>query len=196
MKHFLSVWFVLIGFTVVLLTGCSPRAIEPEVVTVVNTVPVEVTRLVEVEKTVVVTQEVVLTQIVEVPVTVTPMITAEASPTETAPVDSFQVTGFTPAPVTATIDPNEFKDNKFQGFAPLRVANETENSVVVQVFGSQSFAFTLGGQTSQIQVVPEADYTFNVIRDGEVLFTGNLHITNPDKHELIVRSNKVIVKVP
>lgn len=196
MKHLRFVGFLVLVFTVSFLAGCSPQAAEPEVVTVVNTVPVEVTRLVEVERTVVVTQEVIVTQVVEVPVTVMPTDTAPSSPVPETAVVNLPVAGFTPVPVTATINPNEFKDNKSQGFAPLKLTNETDKSVVVQVSGPQSFTFTLGGETSLLQVVPEADYAYTILHDGEVLFSGKLHITNPDKHELIVRSDKVIFKVP
>jgi hypothetical protein len=181
---------------VVSLAGCSPQAAEPEVVTVVNTVPVEVTRLVEVEKTVVVTQEVVVTQVVEVPVTVMPTATAESAPATETAVPTTVIPAYTEVPVTATIDPNEFKDNKSQGFAPLKITNESGNTIVVEVSGPQYFAFTVGKENSILQVVPEADYSYTVLRDGEVLFTGTLHITNPDKHELVVRSDKAIFKVP
>src|SRR4030066_1726314 len=65
--------------------GTSPANSTPNVLTVIQTVPVEVTRIVEITQAVEVTRQVVVTQIVEVPVTVPPNPTLEAPPTPTLP---------------------------------------------------------------------------------------------------------------
>jgi hypothetical protein len=72
-----------------ILVGCGGSAPSPTppVITVVQTVPVEVTRIVELPVTVEVTRQVVVTQVVEVPVTLTPTsLPVEAATSTAAPV--------------------------------------------------------------------------------------------------------------
>lgn len=184
----------------ILLASCSPQPAEPVVVTVVNTVPVEVTRMVEVQQTVVVTQEVVVTEIVEVPVpvTVTPNPTMEGTATsEPSPTASGADIGGAPVVnATPTIDLNAFQDQKIQGFAPLKVINETESALTVQVQGPAYVSMTVGGHNSAIEIVPEGAYTYTVYEDGRAIFSGTMRFTNPDKHELVIHDDRVVFKVP
>lgn len=192
----------LMGLLVIVLVtaGCSSEAVQTVVVTVVNTVPVEVTRMVEVQQTVEVIQEVVVTEIVEVqvPVTVTPVPEPEETTTsEPSPVASVVSGGEVPvAQATPTFDVNEFQNQKIQGFAPLKVINETESLLTVTVQGAAYLEVTVGSHNSAIQVIPEGEYTYTVWEEGELRYSGTLRLTNPDKHELVIYNNRVVFKVP
>lgn len=198
----ISRWIGLVGLLVVvfLAAGCSPAASEPVVVTVINTVPVEVTRLVEVQRTVEVVREVVVTEIVEVqvPVTVTAVLEEGATPTpQASPVPS-EGAGAGSAVVYAspTIDLNAFKDQKVQGFAPLKVINETGSTLTVVVNGPTYLSMVLGGHSSTIEIVAEAEYSYAVWEENEIIYSGTMRFTNPDKHELVIHNNRVVFKVP
>lgn len=186
----------LIIFIAVMLSACSSPVPAPQVVTVVNTVPVEVTRLVEVERTVLVITEVVSTQIVEVPVTVTPTATLEATPapqaTATQVVDGSIVVGFG----TPTLPADEFKDEKVQGYSILKVINESPDDLIVTVSGPEMQTLAVSSGKSINQVILEGEYLYFVERDNKVIFQGLIQLTNPDKHELVLRKDIVIYRVP
>jgi hypothetical protein len=200
MKFPHSYWLVVLLVAVVVLAGCSPQPAEPVVVTVINTVPVEVTRLVAVQQTVVVTQEVVITEVIEVqvPVTVTPGPTMEITATnEPSPVPMDAFGGLAPAAyATPTIDLAAHKEEKIQGFAPLKVTNETESTLVVDVAGVTYVSLTVGGHGSVIEIIPEGEYSYTVWEEGAVIYSGTIRLTNPDKHELVIYDNRVVYKVP
>jgi hypothetical protein len=176
-----------------LLSSCassSSPAIETVVVTVVNTVPVEITRIVEVEKTVEVTRQVVVTQEVEVPVTVTPSPTPENSPTPES-----TATPTAPAFITAEATPT-FPQEKVEGFSFLKLVNETDNNLVVNISGPFQQSYPIGSHLERVETVKEGQYTYMVLQDGRVIFRGTMNFTNPDKHELHIREDKVVFLVP
>lgn len=185
---------ILLSLIVLLiLSGCSqatPQLLQTVVVTVVNTVPVEVTRIVEVKKTVAVTHEVVVTQIVEVPVTVTPSPSPEISPTPeitTPPTAAFEILA-SPSPT--------FPQGKVQGFAPLKLVNQTADNLLVNIAGPFEQMYALSGESDRIETVMEGQYTYTVWRQDQALYTGSMNITNPDKHELHIRPDRVVFLVP
>jgi hypothetical protein len=184
---------ILTSLTVLLLSACagnSSPAIETVVVTVVNTVPVEITRIVEVQKTVEVTRQVVITQQVEIPVTVTPSPTAENSPTpENTPTPT--AAAFIPAAATPT-----FPQEKVEGFSFLKLVNETDHNLVVNISGPFRQSYPIGSHLDRVDTVKEGKYTYTVLQDDQVIFRGTMNFTNPDKHELHIREDKVVFLVP
>lgn len=191
----LRVIFIII-FSVALLSACSSPAPTPQVVTVVNTVPIEVTRLVEIESTVLVVTEVVVTQIVEIPVTITPTLNLEM--TSTPQVTSTQIVegGTEIIFGTPTLPASEFKDEKIQGYSILKVINETPDYLSVVVSGPETQKLAVSGGKSVSQVILEGVYSYSVERDGQEIYQGVIQLTNPDKHELVIRKDKVIYRVP
>lgn len=176
-----------------LLSSCAGNttpAVETVVVTVVNTVPVEITRIVEIEKTVEVTRQVVVTQEVEVPVTVTPSPTPENSPTPES-----TATPTAPAFITAEATPT-FPQEKVEGFSFLKLVNETDNNLVVNISGPFQQSYPIGSHLERVETVKEGQYTYMVLQDGRVIFRGTMNFTNPDKHELHIREDKVVFLVP
>lgn len=175
-----------------LLTSACAQA-TPEIV--VTEVPVEVTRLVDVIQTVEVTREVVLT--VEVPVTVTPQPTPTPDPAGQAtqpdlPTVTATLPALTPIYPTSTVP-----SQKTEGFAPLRVTNETDVRYVLEISGARYERFDLVPGMVDMRIVPEGEYSY-LVRDvdGRVVFSGSFRITNPDKHELKIRENRVVFLVP
>ncbi len=169
------------------LFGCSaspqPSA-TPVIVTVVSTVPVEVTRIVEVPQTVEVTRQVVVTQIVEVPVTPAPTATVAATSTPTA-------AAFVAAFPTAT-----FPEGKVQGYSYLKIINETEDLLTVTIDGPIFGAYSVSGNASIIKEVKEGTYTYVVEHEARIIYRGTMKITNPDKHELVLHDDKAVFRVP
>ncbi len=195
MRHPARMLFFFMVCTILLaVVGCSPQpAVTPQVETVVHTVEVEVTRLVEIISTVEVDREVIVTQVVEVPVTVTPTLTPEASPTpEPTSTPVFGPTYTPGAFVPSDYDPNEKKP----GFAPLKVINETSDRLSIVFGGARSFTVVVSGETSTIEIVPEGDFTYIVWRDERLAYQGSFRVTNPDKHELVLREDKAVFRVP
>ncbi|MEJ2266592.1 MAG: hypothetical protein P8X95_24360 [Anaerolineales bacterium] len=175
------------------LSGCSAATPPPAatvIVTVVSTIPVEVTRVVEVQRTVEVTREVVLTQIVEVPVTVTPSPSPQLSPTPTVLSNASG-----PRVVAASPSPT-FPREKVEGFSHLKLVNQTADNLVVGITGPFEHSYALSADSDRIVPVMEGNYTYTVWRQEQVLFTGQMNITNPDKHELHIRQDKVVFLVP
>jgi hypothetical protein len=180
------------GWLIILvITGChpgTPATPDTGVVTVVETVPVEVTRLVEVPITVEVTRQVVVNQTVQIPVTIIP--TTEAIPTQIP----------TPIPVVSTSIPPSptptFPLEKVEGYSVLLVVNETSDDILVNIDGPISRSFPFKGQSKILEKVKEGEYTYMVIRDESVIYQGKFNITNPDKFELHIRANKVVFFMP
>lgn len=176
-----------------LLWGCgraTPLPAQTVVVTMVSTFPVEVTRIVEVQQTVEVTREVLITQFVEVPVTVTPTPSPQLSPTPTAPLSSSG-----PRAVAASPSPT-FPKEKVEGFSHLKLVNQTADNLVVGISGPFEQSYALSADSDRLVPVMEGNYTYTVWRQEQVLFTGQMNITNPDKHELHIRKDKVVFLVP
>jgi hypothetical protein len=184
----------LLGAILLAAGGCTPGpAAISQVVTVVQTIPVEVTRLVEIVSTVEVDREVIVTQIVEIPVTVTPTNTLEATLTPEATATLIPGPTFTEgAFVPADYDPN----NKKPGLAPLKVINETDDRLTVAISGARAFTIVLNGNDSTIEIVPEGEFSYTVWRNEQIAYQGSFRVTNPDKHELVLREDKAVFRVP
>ena len=168
--------------------GTSPANSTPNVVTVIQTIPVEVTRIVEITQAVEVTRQVVVTQIVEVPVTVTPSPTAEATPTPTMPL----FPTFTPALATQ-ITPQ----GKGDGFTPFFIVNQTQDRMEVYITGPLTpDPVALSPDSSFKIFLREGEYSYSVWRDGKVAYVGGFRITNIDKHQLILHEDKAVFWIP
>lgn len=172
------------------LFGCGGSPLQtPQVVTVVNTVPVEVTRVVPVPQTVEVIREMIVTQIIEVPVTTTPAPTSAATstlaPTATA----------TFARLAATATPT-FPAEKVAGFALLKITNENDIELSASISGPLYATYAVPARLHILRIVPEGRYTYAVAREGKVIYRGTMNITNPDKHELKLRADKAVFLVP
>jgi len=158
------------------------------VVTVVETVPVEVTRLVEIPMTVEVTRQVVATQIVQVPVTLTPP--PGATPTQ-APSPLAALASTTPLSPTPT-----FPLEKVKGYSVLLVVNETDDDLVVEIDGPVDRSFLFKGPSKILEKVKEGKYAYTVLRHDQIIYQGTINITNPDKFELHIRADRVVFLVP
>jgi hypothetical protein len=172
-----------------LLWGCSSQAPAqtPVVVTVEKTVPVEVTRLVQ--QTVEVTRQVIETAIVQVPVTVTP--------TPTPPITATPEPSATPTvyylPITATPTvPTE----KEEGYAYLKLINETRNLLQIELDGPSYQTYTLTGNGSLFRVVPWGTYKYVVMQDQNILYRGEITLHNADKHEFKLYEDKANFLIP
>lgn len=188
----LPVWLVLLPL-LLFLSACGTNAPQPaQVVTVVNTVEVEVTRLVPVHQTVEVTREVMATQIVEVPVTVTSAPTSAATTTQPVPTaTSTPSLALTPVTLTPTLP-----SQKVAGYAILKITNETSASLTVILNGPTYRSFEISKGKSIISTVLQGQYSFSAMQDGKTLHSGALKINNMDKYELKFRDDKVIVLPP
>ena len=179
---------LLVAFIFSGCAGSSPANSTPNVLTVIQTVPVEVTRIVEITQAVEVTRQVVVTQIVEVPVIVTPNPTVEATPTPTSPPFP------TLTPILATqITPH----GKGDGFAPFFLVNQTPDRLDVYITGLLTPAPVALSPDSSFKIfLREGDYTYSVWRDGKVAYEGGFRITNIDKHQLILHEDKAAFWIP
>jgi hypothetical protein len=172
-----------------LLWGCSSAAPAqtPVVVTVEKTVPVEVTRLVQ--QTVEVTHQVIQTAIVQIPVTVTPIptspITATPEPSAT-PTVYYQPTTATPTVPT----------DKVEGFAYLKLINETPYLLHIELDGPFYQVYALTGNGSLFRVVPWGTYKYVVMRDQRILYRGEITMHNSDKHEFKFYEDKANFLIP
>ncbi|GAB4498576.1 MAG: hypothetical protein OHK0052_12160 [Anaerolineales bacterium] len=54
----------------------------------------------------------------------------------------------------------------------------------------------VGGESSGLWIIPEGRYTYQVFRDGVLLYGGTMSLTNPDKHDLVLKENKAVFRVP
>jgi hypothetical protein len=186
----LSMMF-LFGAGAFVLTACASTPAESPVITQVVEVPVEVTRLVEVQSTIEITREVVVTQLVEVPVTVTPTATPEFSATPEYTATPTLGPTFTPGIVV----PSTISEKK-HGFAPLKVINETTDNLLVIVSGDLYVEIAVSAERSLSVIVPEGSFTYTVWRSEQLIYGGSFRVTNPDKHELVLRQDKAVFRVP
>jgi hypothetical protein len=172
-----------------LLWGCGSQAPTqtPVVVTVEKTVPVEVTRIVQ--QTVEVTRQVIETAIVQVPVTVTPTptqpVTATPEPSATPTVH------YLPVSVTPTVP-----TTKEEGYAYLKLINETRDLLQIELDGPSYQTYTLTGNGSLFRVVPWGTYRYVVTRDQRILYRGEITLHNADKHEFKLYEDKANFLIP
>lgn len=212
----LSFLFILL-LASLLAASCSPAAAPtPVLVTVVQTVPVEVTRQAEVTREVEVTRQVVATQLVEV--TVTPPLAetpvqgipmtqtpTQASPAAQTPAQGIPMTQ-TPTPAnpggqpatTSVVTPyNQITpDQKGQGFTPVFVQNETEFTMKVSLLGPTSLLVTVSPGGSQKVWLRPGDYLYETWKDDRKSYSGSFKIASADKHLLILRDSKAILWIP
>ena len=183
----------LIMLAALILWGCSTSTPAPDtqvVVTVVETIPVEVTRLVEVTQLVEVTKEVVVTEIVEIPVTVTPQAPTE-TPNGSAPTETPIPIVNTPALPTAnpTLAPvSQFTpEGRGDGWLPFYIENQTDSKLGIVASGPIPFErLVWNGQTSLVWL-NEGLYNYTVWEGGSQKYSGSFNITNIDKHKLFLR---------
>ena len=182
-------------FMLFLLTvGCSGAQQTPIIVTVVQTVPVEVTRLVEMTVPVEVTREVFITQIVEVQVTPTPAETG----TPTTQFGGVQATPFGtqssyvgPAP-TAGFTPQA----KGEGFTPVFVKSFAKERLEMYIRGPLDVSVVVNPDNVQKIWLTRGDYTYTVYDPGGLAYDGSMKIASDDKYEIHLYDNKAVIVVP
>lgn len=190
MKKFL---FILAAI-VLTMTACQTAPAEAVVVTVVHTqlvpatIMVEATRVVEVIRTVEATRLVEVVR--EVVVTATPAPTATPTLTATPAPSGASSTndGFTP--------PSGLPTEKVVGISVLKVINETDETLIVSIGGRKSLRLQVAGGSSGLWELPEGTYTYSVYRDTRLLYSGDFSLTNPDKHDLVLMTNKAAFREP
>jgi hypothetical protein len=186
---------ILILITATTLWGCgtsTPAISTPEVVTVVETIPIEVTRLVEVTQIVEDVQEVIVTEIIEIPVTVTPLSPTE-KPTSESPTETPDLPLNTPAPPStgATLSPfaGFTPEARGNGWLPFYIENQTDSQLAIVASGPIPFNRVVwNGQTIKVWL-QEGTYNYSVWEGGNRKYTGSFNITNIDKHQLFLREN-------
>ena len=183
------IFTALVLATAILATGCaSAPEPTPQIVTVVETVPVEVTRIVEVLNTVEVTRQVVVTVVVEVPVT------PQATPTATqAPAQPAATISYLPTP-TALVQ--SFDAPKVQGVSRLKIDNTTDDTLTAKASGAQSFEVEIPPGRSAFLNVPYGEYTIRVYEGADRKYTVHVNCINPDKYEIILAGDKASVIEP
>ena len=179
--------FILFALFLSACAANSQAIPSTEIVNVVETVPVEVTRLVEVPQTVEVTRMVIQTAIVEVVVTETPTATPN---NPTAAVTWVYAPSDTPLYAAPT---NLVKQ---KGTSLIKITNQTNDVLKVELFGEDPLQVDIDPGKSVFHVLREGKYTYKVQRDNKRLYSGSISINNPDKHELILHENKATVILP
>jgi hypothetical protein len=188
MRHFrYSLLFVLV--TVGLLTAaCGNAATQtPFVQTVVQTVPVEVTRDVEVTRMVEITRDVIVTQVIQIPVTITP-----ALPSAT-PTYQFQSQPATPL---VNLTPQATPQEKYEGYTPIFVHNQTSDKMDVYLAGPDVFNLALWGGDLQKIWTREGNYEYIVSINGQEAYRGKFKITSADKYVWNLYKNKAVLQIP
>jgi hypothetical protein len=193
--HSKTLAIILILISAIILWGCgtsTPTTSPPEIVTVVETIPVEVTRLVEVTQIVEVVQEVIVTEIIEIPVTVTPQPPTE-TPVSEMPTETPDLPTHTPVPplTDATLSPYAgfTPEARGNGWLPFFIENQTDSQLAIVASGPIPFNRVVwNGQTIKVWL-REGKYTYSVWEDGNQKYTGSYNITNIDKHQLFLREN-------
>lgn len=168
--------------------GCSAAATPALIVqTVVQTVPIEVTRDIEVTRIVEITREVVVTELVEKQVTVTPALPGVTPTLQPQFSGATQVVNTTPQ-----VTPQE----KYTGFTPIFVHNRTGDKMDVYLGGPDVFNLVLWGGNQQKIWVREGRYDYKVWINGQEAYDGNINIVSEDKYDLFLDANKAILWVP
>jgi hypothetical protein len=186
---------ILLLLLFLLMSGCTaPTSPEttPVVMTVVETVPVEVTRQVEVTRFVEVTRQVIVTQLVEIVVTPTPQTaTSTPIPTET-------IKPLTPFPtLLSTAKIGGSTTPKGSSSVPFFIENQTDDPLVLNLYGPKLLlTLSIGKDEVRKTFLKEASYTYEVLRDDQRLYAGEFTINNFDKHEFFLRENKAVLWIP
>lgn len=168
--------------------GCASGATQTVVLeTVIQTVPVEVTRNVEVTRLVEITREVLVTEVVEIPVTITPELPG------VTPTQQSQIAIATPVINTT---PQVTPQQKYTGFTPIFVHNRTGDKMDVYLGGPDTFNLVLWGGDQQKIWVREGRYDYRVWLNGQDGYSGNFNIVSEDKYDLFLDAKKAILWVP
>ena len=185
------IYGVLWMATAILAAGCGGAA-QPtptaQIVTVVETVPVEVTRVVEVVNTVEVTRQVVVTVLVEVPVTPPATPTATRPPAQPAATISYIPTS------TALVQ--EFDSDKKEGVSRLKIDNTTDETLTAMGSGTKSFEVEIPPGKSAFLNVPYGDYTIRVYEGSKRMYTAHVSCVNPDKYTIVLNGDSATVIAP
>lgn len=192
----------LIILTTIILWGCSasaPAVDTTVVVIVVETIPVEVTRMVEITRLVKVTQKVIVTEIVEVPVTITPQLPTETpnnSPTAETPIAVGNT--LTSSSVYPTLAPKlQFTpEERGDGWLPFLIENQTSDKLEIVASGPIPFNRVIWNGGVIKVWLREGFYTYSVFDGANLKYTGSFNITNIDKHLLFLRKDKGKFWVP
>jgi len=183
------IFTALVLATALLAASCaSAPEPTPQIVTVVETVPVEVTRIVEVLNTVEVTRQVVVTVVVEVPVT------PEVTPTATRPPSQPAATiSYLPAPTALG---QAFETPKAEGVSRLKLDNESDETLTIKISGLQNYELEIPDGKSAFLNVPYGEYTLRVYNGNDRLYTVRVNIVNPDKYEVNLGGSKATLMTP
>lgn len=183
------IFTTLVLATALLAAGCaSAPEPTPQIVTVVETVPVEVTRVVEVLNTVEVTRQVVVTVVVEVPVT------PQATPTATqAPAQPAATYSYLPTPTALG---QAFETPKAEGVSRLKLDNESDETLTIKISGPQNYELEIPDGKSAFLNVSYGEYTLRVYNGNDRLYTVRVNIVNPDKYEVNLGGSKATVMTP
>jgi len=193
-KIFRAVVSVTLFIIFLLTLGCSAAQQTPAIITVVQTVQVEVTRLVEMTVPVEVTREVFITQIIEVQVTPTPAETG----TPTTQFSGVQATPYAtqsgyvgPAP-TAGFTPQA----KGEGFTPVFVKSFAKERLEMYIRGPVDVSVVVNPDNVQKIWLSRGDYTYTVYDPGGLAYDGSLKIASNDKYEIHLYDKKAVIVVP
>jgi hypothetical protein len=178
---------LLVTVTASLIAGCGSAVQAPPTAQIV-TVPVEVTRVVEVVNTVEVTRPVTVTVVVEVTPTAGVASTVPPQPTQAAPTVAALPTN---TPVAYA-----FETPKAAGVSRLKVDNETDETLKIEISGPKYYAFELAQKKSAFLSVPFGNYTMLVTRGSGQSYTAKFSCVSPLKYEIDLRLSEAKVIPP
>ena len=188
MRQFRCFLFVILLATGLLTSACGTTATQaPVLQTVVQTMPVEVTRNVEITRVVEITRDVVVTQVVQVPVTVTP-----ALPTATP---TYSYAG-QQATLAVNLTPQVTPQAKFEGYTPIFIQNKTTDKLDVYLAGPDQFNLALWGGDLQKIWTREGNYEYIVSINGQEAYRGKFKITSADKYVWNLYKTKAVLQIP
>lgn len=177
------------------ITGCSGNlAQDPVVVTIVQTVPIEIIRDVTVEVPLEVQRDVIITQVIEVLVTPTPISPTEAVNLTNPPL----LAGNATPSVLPTIDPTlqVTPQEKGNNIAPVLVSNLTADKMELSLTGPVNIYLTLYDDTVHRIWLNKGDYNYVVYANGQFAYDGKLKISSIDKYEIKLQKNKIVLLIP
>jgi len=189
-----AIYFGILLMMIVLMAGCNPAQQTPVIVTVVQTMPVEVTRLVEMTVPVEVTREVIITQIVEVQVTPTPAV----SGTPTTQAGGMQATPIGGQPTSAgpILTPGITPQGKGEGFTPVFVKSFADERLEMFMRGPMDVMVVANPGDVQKIWLTKGSYTYAVYNPCGLAYEGVVRIARAEKGEIYVHNNKAVIAAP
>jgi hypothetical protein len=180
--------YITLAALAYIIVGCGPQATQiPVVLTVVHTIPVEVTKVVEITRQVEVTREVVVTQAIQVPITVTPEVLRATQTPVPNPTYAVNMTLETPQATPL---------EKGTGYTPVFVYNQTKNKIGLDIIGPTTMSLTLWPGDVQKIWLPEGIYKYTVWANDQKSYDGGFKIVNPDKHQFFINDKKAVLWGP